>query len=327
LSAYYNEHDPFAAAWLRELIKRNLICVGEVDERSIEIVQPDDLRGFTQCHFFAGIGVWSYALRRAGWPDARPVWTGSCPCQPFSDAGKGKGFDDKRHLWPHLFRLIAECCPDVCFGEQVASKDGLAWLDLVSADLEGAGYAVGAADLCAAGIGAPHLRQRLYWLAESESEQRDRYRNARQGRREFANGSGTGDTERPRLERHGRLEQERHPEEREGSERHGAPSGAASSAPSLAHARGIGLEATNLSVRPARQVEAAAVERGAGPWSAAVGIPCADGNDRFLEPGIEPVVDGAPARVGRLRGYGNAIVAEVAETFIASYLDVRGGLT
>ena len=153
MSAYYNEHDPKAAAWLRELINRGLIAPGFVDERSIEDVIPDELAGYTQCHFFAGIGVWSYALRQAGWSDDRPVWTGSCPCQPFSAAGKRTGTADERHLWPAFFHLISQCRPDVVFGEQVASKDGLTWLDLVRSDLEGASYAVGAADLCAAGFG------------------------------------------------------------------------------------------------------------------------------------------------------------------------------
>src|SRR5690349_1126169 len=145
MTAYYNEHDPNAAAWLRELIARGLIADGTVDERSIADVGPGDLRGFTQCHFFAGIGVWSYALRCAGWSDATPVWTGSCPCQSFSASGKREGFDDPRHLWPAWFRLIRECQPNVCFGEQVASNDGLAWFDVVSSDLEAEGYAIGAA--------------------------------------------------------------------------------------------------------------------------------------------------------------------------------------
>ncbi len=74
-AAYYNEIDPFAAQWLRNLIAAGHIAPGEVDERSIEDVTPDDLRGFTQCHFFSGIGVWSHSLRLAGWPDDRPVWT------------------------------------------------------------------------------------------------------------------------------------------------------------------------------------------------------------------------------------------------------------
>ena len=134
-AAYYNEIDPFAAQWLRNLIAAGHIAPGEVDERSIEDVTPDDLRGFTQCHFFAGIGIWSHSLRLAGWPDDRPVWTGSCPCQPFSAAGKGDGFADERHLWPAFFHLISECRPQHIFGEQVAAGNANAWLDLVQADL------------------------------------------------------------------------------------------------------------------------------------------------------------------------------------------------
>ena len=164
--AYYNEFDPYAAQWLRNLITAGHIAPGDVDQRSIEDVKPGDLTGYTQCHFFAGIGVWSYALRRAGWADSRPVWTGSCPCQPFSAAGKRNGFSDERHLWPAWFHLISQCLPNVIFGEQVAAADGLGWLDLVQADLEAAGYARGAVDLCAAGIGAPHIRQRLWIFAE-----------------------------------------------------------------------------------------------------------------------------------------------------------------
>ena len=167
--AYYSENDPYAARWLVNLIGAGLIAPGIVDQRSISDVTPNELRGFTQCHFFAGIGVWSYALRRAGWPDDVPVWTGSAPCQPFSAAGKGAGVDDERHLWPHWHHLIRECRPAIVLGEQVASKDGLGWLDLVSSDLEGEGYAVGASDLCAAGFGGAHIRQRLYFVGMADS--------------------------------------------------------------------------------------------------------------------------------------------------------------
>lgn len=150
--AYYNEIDPFAAQWLRNLIAGGHVAPGDVDERSIVDVRPDDLTGYSQCHFFAGIGIWSAALRDAGYRDSDHVWTGSCPCQPFSAAGQRGGFADERHLWPAFFHLIEQCRPAKVFGEQVASPAGLQWLDLVSADLEGARYAVGAADLCAAGV-------------------------------------------------------------------------------------------------------------------------------------------------------------------------------
>lgn len=160
---FYNEIDPYAAQWLRNLIAAGHIPAGVVDERSIEDITPDELRPYTQCHFFAGIAGWSHALALAGWPSDRPVWTGSCPCQPFSAAGKGAGFDDQRHLWPAWFHLIRECRPSVIFGEQVASKDAEPWVDLVHADLETVGYAFGCVPFPAAGIGAPHIRDRNYW--------------------------------------------------------------------------------------------------------------------------------------------------------------------
>lgn len=99
----------------------------------------------------------------------KPAWTGSCPCQPFSSGGKRKGVADERHLWPSFKWLIAQCQPSVVFGEQVASKDGRNWLAGVLFDLEEVGYCATGSDLCAAGVGAPHPRQRLYWAASSNT--------------------------------------------------------------------------------------------------------------------------------------------------------------
>ena len=166
--AFYNEIDPFKAEVLRAAIEAGAIAPGDVDERSIRDVRGDELRGYTQCHFFAGGGFWSLALRQAGWPDDRAVWTGSCPCPSFSAAGKGAGFRDPRHLWPHWARLIRECKPSAIFGEQVSSAIGHGWLDLVQTDLEAQDYAVGKAVFGAASVGAPHIRQRLYFVADSE---------------------------------------------------------------------------------------------------------------------------------------------------------------
>lgn len=172
MNDYYNEIDPYAAQWIRNLINAGHLPPGIVDERSIEDVRPSDLRGFRQCHFFAGIGVWALALQRSGWPSERSVWTGSCPCQPFSAAGKGDGFDDERHLWPAFHHLIKECKPAMVFGEQVASKAVDAWIDLVHADMEAVGYAFGSVPFPSASVGAPHIRDRNYWVADAIMQQR-----------------------------------------------------------------------------------------------------------------------------------------------------------
>ena len=164
---YYNDNDPYCAAWLENLILFNHIPYGIVDSRPIQEVTPNDIKDFRQCHFFAGIGGWAYALRLAGWPDDKPVWTGSCPCQPFSIIGQGKGFQDERHLWPEWFRLIRQCRPATIFAEQVANA--LSWVDLVFSDLERTDYACTAFDIPAASIGARHQRQRLWFVADSNT--------------------------------------------------------------------------------------------------------------------------------------------------------------
>lgn len=316
-AAYYNEIDPFAAQWLRNLIAGGHIATGEVDERSIEDVTPDDLRGFTQCHFFAGIGVWSHSLRLAGWPDDKPVWTGSCPCQPFSAAGKGDGFDDERHLWPHFFHLISECRPQHVFGEQVASGNANTWFDLVQADLEGVGYAFGLVPFTSASIGAPHIRERAYWVAESISEQRQKLLpGLEKGNSEeggwppvkpsgLCSAGGMGDTNLTRLEGLG------------GDDSAAGWKGQTGSAtPPGVHMRALEVN---------------------GFWRDADWLLCRDGKWRPVEPGTFPLVDGAAARlgrvepgvarvassnrVGRLKGYGNAINAQAAAEFIRAYME------
>lgn len=176
-TAYYNENNPFTADWLEALISEQLIAPGDVDRRSIEDVSPNDLLGYDQHHFFAGIGGWSYALRLAGWPDDKPVWTGSAPCQPFSAAGKGNGVEDPRHQWPNWYWLIGNFRPSTVFGEQSASKAGRGWLQTVRTEMEALGYAVGSADLCAASVGAQHARQRLYFVAHSIGVQQQRQKS------------------------------------------------------------------------------------------------------------------------------------------------------
>ena len=325
--AYYNEIDPFAAAWLRNLITAGLIAPGDVDERSITDVRANDLVGYAQCHFFAGIGGWSYALRLAGWPDDRPVWTGSCPCQPFSAAGAGRGIDDERHLWPELARLIGECSPAICFGEQVASAAGRSWLASVRSDLEGMGYGVGAADLCAAGAGAPHIRQRLFWVADAYHERR-KGEHAQLRRNESERISSAllevagGGTPRGVANAMPAGRAERRTGAGVGSIARGRCAGGL--VDPVRDGRVEGRRDTTGSVDADRARSAdfhghAGADDGA--WSDVEWLPCADGVSRPVEPGTFPLADGVPGRVGLLRGYGNAIVPQVGAEFVMASME------
>lgn len=380
--AYYNEIDPYAADWLRNLIAAGHIAPGDVDERSIEDVHPDDLRSYTQCHFFAGIGVWSYALRRAGWPDDRPVWTGSCPCQPFSAAGKGTAFDDERHLWPAWHWLIQERRPPVVFGEQVASKDAEPWLNLVSIDLEALGFAVAACAFPSASVGAPHIRDRTYFLAHAagpgsqgrqlgrqrlDAQQPAIERGGRTGRladshvltggqgraidggghsggdaRSWAGSGGDGvpvelgDTHGKRAGRDGgsvcgKVYRQNRQFGAHDADAPGCAGGVGNTTDQSREWDTGGVPGAKASEHGARlgvdgrepigsEHAGSGLAPRPGPvngfWRAADWLLCRDGKWRPVEPGTFPLAHGDPARVGRLRAYGNAINAQQAQIFI-----------
>ncbi|UUV43199.1 DNA methylase [Rhodobacter phage RcCWillis] len=352
--AYYNDFDEDSVAWLRELISRGLIAPGEVDPRSILEVTDSDLKGFTQCHFFAGIGGWSYALRLAGWPDDRPIWTGSPPCQPFSTAGRQEGRNDDRHLAPHFIHLVGAARPGMLFGEQVASAEIFgkvakpsrrnaatppqwAWLDDLSDRLEASRYTVGATDFASAGIGAPHIRQRTFfgaiaseWLEHASGDGWNERWAEPSGRRTAC---GRGDEWLADLHGDGRLE---------GWE--GQPSGRGDgslgdcAALWLGDGERAGLEGYGGDVHRGgepRRVDPLAHgpvgaagptirgSEGPGPtngfWRDADWLFCRDDRFRPVEPGSFPLADGVSARVGRLRGYGNAINPWAASAFIQAF--------
>lgn len=311
---YYNEFDQNAAAWLRELISNGLIPAGDVDERSIEDVRADDIRGYTQCHFFAGIGGWSLALQLAGWPEDKPVWTGSCPCQPFSVAGKQLGTSDDRDLWPAFFRLIEKCQPEFVFGEQVANAVRHNWIDRICADLEGENYTVGSVILGAHSVGSPHKRQRLYWGGVCMAEKSD---GRRFGRR--ADGDTNWDDGQIQTQRLG---------------------------------NGIGMADSCGAERNGSQAygsDSTSGLPGFSPWDNSAFILCRDWKARRipaesllfgLVDGVSESMDGGrvtgvseiegfpltketEGRVMLLKGYGNAIVPQVAAEFVRSFIDAK----
>ena len=284
--AYYNEFDTNAAAWLRELIKAELIAPGDVDERSIVDVKASDLKGYSQHHFFAGIGGWSYALRLSQWPDNKPVWTASLPCQPFSTAGKQLGKQDERHLLPHFLELVKQCKPNTIFGEQVERAIGHGWLDDLQTTMEAENYAVGHCVLGAHSIGAAHIRQRLYWVAKSTGE--------------------------------------RCGEARQLIAKHQKRIADASAVDGMADSMRKQINPTNE-----RRLHAKSCSNSVIDW-----VFCRDEKYRPIEPGILPLADGFPrgmvhssdprntqeARAMRLKGYGNAIVPQVAAEFIRAFM-------
>lgn len=360
MAAYYNEIDPAAAHILRALIAENVIAPGEVDTRSIKEVQPDDLIGFTQCHFFAGGGLWSVAARLAGWPDSEPLWTGSCPCQPFSAAGKGGGTDDPRHLWPDFYRLIRARRPSVVMGEQVAGAAGYGWFDGVRADLEREDFASRTVDFPACSVDAPHQRNRLYWVAmeyaksirrgEGWAEPElwggwstpagadasgvtlgDAFGSGLEGQRGDGDGSG-------------RPEQGGPVAAADGAGTPGVPPHAALSViqgqpPAWNepdHRADASLYAdTDRGGRAGRQEGAERETIGRAPaerhmlrngtyWSDAEWIACHDDKARRAKPGLRFLVNGLPGRVDLWRVGGNAIVPEAAAEVIAAFIDVYG---
>ena len=338
---------------------RNL-SLGHVDQRPIQGVTAADVEPYQRAHFFAGIGGWEYTLRLARWPDAAPVWTGSCPCQPYSAAGKGLGDKDPRNLWPELRRLIDECRPAIIFGEQVASKSGRAWLARVRSDLEAMGYTVGAADLCAAGIGAPHIRQRLFWVAYSAGTPRAQQLRESWRRKtpstdtpecsglvggladselQYA-GPGVSGIEGP--SRGGRDRSAVDGASQRLGNSHGDGSFAGRSA---TEANGHGYSVDSASGDDSH--ESGWIDQ--EPWRSdhCSSIDCIDGKRRRIprpESGIQPLAYGIPRRmgtlssgatrmeqravslargyrVGSLRGYGNAIVPQLAAVFVTSCIE------
>lgn len=323
---YYNENELYTVEWLRNLIREKHIAPGIVDERSIMDVKPNDLKGFTQCHFFAGIGGWSLALRLAGWPDDRPIWTGSCPCQPFSAAGKGLGFLDERDLWPAWYWLISQRRPTVIFGEQVSRAIGKNWLDRMCTDLEGIDYACGAFVAPACAVNAPHGRDRLWFVADSDS--------STCGQGDSINARGVDRiNEKSRPGFSGDCRSIPIGTGLEGFDGNGngrnQPGRVKSFTPGSTTATSRGSDVADsdkfIPYKESTKRSGQFCGTGSDSWASAEWLIGHDGKARRVKSGLPLLAHGIPGRVGKLRAYGNAIVPQLAAEMIAAYMEC--GLT
>ena len=334
MKTYYNEFDKKKCAALKQLMTDGYISKGEIDDRPIQEVMPNDLQGYDRCHFFAGIGLWDYALDLAGWSEDVRVWTGSCPCQPFSTAGRQKGKIDDRHLWPQWLRLIEECKPTVVFGEQVAAAVTQGWLDDVYQGLEAQDYAVGSVILPASAVGAPHRRERLWFVGDSrcvterdevvrlgtEREYCDSERVGTETRYGFTDTSTMGDSKL-----HGRSTAEVSGSNAPSIQHHTQRSDSTCELTGASNPCAVADSDSEGSQRcggyeqqygeEGREVE----ER--HHWSSGVWINCPDGKQRLVEPTIPLLADGFSERVGVIHCAGDAIVPQVAAEFIKAFIN------
>lgn len=321
MTAYYNDINEDAAAVLHAQIEDGVIPHGVVDTRSIKDVHPNDLIGFTQCHFFAGGGLWPLAARMAGWPDDRPIWTGSCPCQPFSQAGRGAGTDDPRHLWPDLYRLMRARRPPVAMGEQVAGSLGYRWFDGVRIDLAKEDYSSRSVDIPALAVDAPHERNRQYWVAMDDTNvawERQPQGTVSEfgGRSVYADAGNLVDTAGV-----GRRERRTEPELRGGR-----PAPSVSNVLGLADRFGNGQQISSPGgdttiQRPGGHAHP---HRNGSWWADAEWITCHDGKTRRTKPGLPLLVNGFPGRVGLWSIAGNAISPVLAAEVVAAFIDEYG---
>ncbi len=167
MTHYYNEHNAYRAAVLRERMEEGLLPKGVVDERDIETVPDEYFIGYTQIHLFAGIGGFPFGLRLAGFPEDRRIVTGGFPCQDISNAGKRAGITGARSgLWRQMVRCVRVVRPEFVFVENVAALLCRGMGDVLG-DLAEIGYDAEGDCVSAADVGAPHLRRRIWIVAHA----------------------------------------------------------------------------------------------------------------------------------------------------------------
>lgn len=273
-------------------------------------------------HTFCEIDPYCRAVLKKHWPNAiihedirtlDPVSigpvdlvTGGFPCQPFSNAGKRKGKEDDRDLWPEMLRVIKGCRPTWVIGENVAGFIGME-LDRSISDLEGEGYAVQAFDIPAVAVDAPHLRHRIWIVAYRESigigrlsVQPAKGRLASKGSKPHGRGKDVSDTDRIRRDSRRIPEQREAREERTGQTTGRRRKDVADSSESGLQGRFVKSDEKEGREKQGRSHRLRSRSRGGDycKWAA--------------EPKLGRVAHGIPSRVDRVKSLGNSIVPQVA---------------
>ena len=262
------------------------------------------------------------------------IITGGYPCQPFSVAGRKKGEEDPRHLWPEMFRLVQELRPSWVIGENVSGHIKLG-LDTVLKNLESEGYSARTFSISASSVGANHQRERVWIVAnakqdnyleqvrrrnEEESRIQKKYREEHSQSRQSSGTSevwqksnGHENVEDTR-QHGGRIEPSGN---QEGTQRGSFEKTKRSSAAdktsrsstreeTLANAERIGQQRQGKPVRPSSSTKDS---DGQTSWSY-------DGSQRAegwwnIEPNVGRVAHGVSSRVDRLKSLGNSLVPQI----------------
>jgi len=287
-------------------------------------------RGFEATNFFETISFvenepYCQAVLKHHWPEVpvlgdiknvkaedlptRPdVICGGFPCQPFSQAGKQQAQDDARHLWPEMFRLIRECRPTWVVGENVAGLIRLG-LDEVLADLESEGYSTRTFNIPACSVGAPHLRQRLWIVAHSDSESEPDGSfdgNARQRQLGFEFGGGETASHGSDPDNDGSHREKKHKQ----NSKHGETKLRDKQVCELG-SMGKDVADSECKRERGRSTKSSGRKSRMEHWS---GGECNRSEEWWeVEPDVGRLVDGLPNRVPQLRALGNSIIPQIAE--------------